>query len=449
MSKKSAIYSSDSPESSPAPSQTAGASNFQITITLDLDINGAAGECVTPHEQTPTSGTGLSYSRSPSRAKTIPAVSLDSRPSEESRQPQRRSSLSLEGRSDNAEYEEPQQQAEPLETLQLRVQEGDRSRELLEAETVRIDGLQREVEAKIREMERRAEEDARDPLSGTRSNTRSTMSATQLTPTPNNPRNPEVEEERIHPVPNPSPSRQQGESAGQQQRSWSRTPHGRCTRHCACEPGSAYALGSTYNTPSPVPLVCNSQQESWIQSCSSGEDSYTSSRPILPYPSSESTEPLNTHLHHDQPSQYAPPNGPARYGYMEPIEQSQNPFLGTIIGANNYGQLSYPQGNAAFNLQQELPQFLSATPYPYTERNLSHLYRPQSPQFSHLGVLGYTGYSAYSLPSNPIYGGEGHDSGGPPWPRAQQHSAADPEDDYFGGGFDPRLMGGNIRGYGV
>ena len=254
-----------SPASAPRPLQTAGGSNVQITITVDLDINGATGERVTSHDHKPTSGTGFSYPRSPSRAKTIPAVSLANHPSEDSRQPQRRSSLSLEGRSNDVEYKEPQRQVEELksevETLQLQVQECHRGRERWTAETekLRIDNLQREADATIREVERRA---------GCTAN---------ATPPQNNPRNPEVEQERIHPVPTPSPSKQQGESTRQQQSpSSSPSLHGRYARYSTCEPGLGYAVGSTYNAPSPVPPVFNSQQVSWIQPRSWGEDSYIS-----------------------------------------------------------------------------------------------------------------------------------------------------------------------------
>ena len=399
------------------------------------------GEGPTSHEQRPTSGTGSPYPRAPSRAKTIPAGSLDNGTSEESGRPQRRNSLSQEGidRSRNTEYDEPQRRVEELEseveTLQLQVQEGHRGRErlIVELDTLRIDSLQREADAVIREVERRAGQDAKDSpsvvTSSTTSNSSSTASTTQLTPPANNPGNPEVEEEQIHPVVPPSPSRQQRNPARQQHpSSWSPSLHGGYARYRASVPGSVY----NHHTP-PVSPVNNLQQVSWIQRPSRGEESYANSRAFLPH-HSESAEPSITHLR--QAPKY---DGRVLYGYMEPIGQSQHRPLGRTIDVRNSGQFLYPQGNAVSDPQQGFPPILLTRPYPYTEGNPSRSYRCQPPRFSHLGTLGYTGESAYSLPQTSMHGSESHHSRGSSWPRVQQPSPEDPEDNYFVGGFNPCL----------
>ena len=124
-----------------------GTSNLLFTFILDLEIDAGTGECITSHEQGPITGTGSQ--RPPSRAKTIPAVSDDDHPSEESGQSQRHNSLSSEGvdRSSKDEDEEPQRRVKDLksevETLKLQVEEGQRGREhlFLEMEMLRNDAL--------------------------------------------------------------------------------------------------------------------------------------------------------------------------------------------------------------------------------------------------------------------------------------------------------------------
>jgi hypothetical protein len=277
-------------------------------------------------------------------------------------------------------------------------------------ETLRNDALQREVEAKIREVEQRAENATDAPLvvmSSTSSNSSSTAGTTQLTPPSNNPRQPDVEEERTYPmlVP-PSPTRQQGGSTSQQQRSWSPSLHGGCAGYSSFEPGSAHAVEigfSTHNTSLPVPPVDNLQQGSWIQTPPLGVGSHADGRPTLPH-----------------------------YGYVEPIGQSQHLSPSTTLDVRNSGQLPYPHGNAVSNPQQGFPQFLLAGPYPYPEGNLLHPYRRHSPQFLHLGGLDYVGENAYR-PSPSNYSPQ------PSSPRAQQPSAGYLEDDYFVGGFNPYL----------
>ena len=326
--------------------------------------------------------------------------------------------MSLEGVDSRTEDEdeEPRRRVKELEseaeTLKLQIAEGERGRErcFLEMETLRNDALQREVEAKIREVERRAEQNATDtPLAdmlSTSSNFSSTASTTQMTLPLNNPRQPEVEEERIHPMLRPpSPTRQRGGSASQQcqqQQSWSPSLRGGYTGYPSREPGSAHGAEIIYNTPFPGPLVDNLQQ-GWIQTSPWGEGGYADGRPALPY-----------------------------YGYVDPIEQSQHPSLTTTIDARNSGQLPYPYGNAVSNPQQGFPQFLLAEPYPYAEGNPPYPYCPQSPQFLRLDGQGYVGENAYR-PSPSNYSPQ------PSLPRTQQPLAGYPEDDYFVGGFNPYL----------
>ena len=476
---KKEVYSSPSSKlshASPHSPQTAEAPNLLITLTVDLEIDAETGECVTSYEQGRITGTGFSYPRPPSRAKTIPAVSLDDSPSEDSGQPQRRHSLSPGvDRSSKDEHEEPQRRVKELEskveTLELQVEEGKRGRErwLLEMETLKNDAVQREIEAKIREVEERTEQNATDtPLVVMpSSNSSSIADAIHLTQPSNNPRPPEVEEARIYPMfPPRSPSGQQGGSVGQKQPSWSPSSHDECS---AYERGPAHPeeFGcSIYDTPPPDSSVDNLQQVSWIQTPAWRNGSYADGRPTLPYPSA-STDPSYTQLQAPKP---VPLNGPAPYGSIEPIGQFQRPSLSTRIDVRNTGRLPYPHGNAA-NAQQGFPRFL----YPDVEGNLLHPYRlqspqslhigalgytgentyrpsptpmydgenmlqpyrPQSPQFSHFGALGYTGENAYSSSPTPMYGGESNYSRQSPSSRAQQPSTEDPEDDYFVGGFKP------------
>jgi len=217
-----------------------GAPHLLITSTVDLEIDAETGECVTSHEQGRTTGTGFSYLRPPSRAKTIPAVSLDDRPSEDSGQPQRRHSLSPEGtdRSSKDEHEEPQWRVKELEseveTLKLQIEEDKRGMRgwFLEMETLRNDALQREVEAKIREVEQCTEQNVTDtPLVVMPSSNSSGIADTiHITPPSKNPRPPKVEEARIHPMLSPrSPSGQQGGSVSQKQPSRSPPLHDECS----------------------------------------------------------------------------------------------------------------------------------------------------------------------------------------------------------------------------
>ena len=106
--------------------------------------------------------------------------------------------------------------------MKLQVEEGQRGRKrlFLEMEMLRNDALQKEVEAKIQEVEQRTEQNAMDTpladMSSTNSNS-STTGTTKLTPPLNNPRQHEVEEEQIHPMFVPlSSTRQQDELASQQ-----------------------------------------------------------------------------------------------------------------------------------------------------------------------------------------------------------------------------------------
>jgi hypothetical protein len=454
----------------------AEALNLLVTLTVGVEMDMATGECVISHEQGQTTGTKFPYPRPPSRAKTIPTVFHDDHPSEESGQPQRHNSLSLYDvdRNRKDEYREPQRRVKELEgeveTLKLQLEEGKRGMErcFLEMETLRNDALKKEAEAKIREVEQRAEQNATDtPLVVmSSSNSSSIADTTHLTPPSNNPRPLNVEEGRIRPmVPPRSPSGQQGGSVGQKQPSWSPSSHDECS---AYERGSAYPeeIGSIYDTPPPDSSVDNLQQVSWIQTPAWRNGSYVDSRPTLSYPSA-STNHSYTQLQAPKP---VPLNGPAPYGSIEPIGQFQRPSPSTRIDVCNTGRLPYPHGNAA-NAQQGFPRFL----YPDVEGNLLHPYRlqppqslhigalgytgenayrpsptpmyggenmlqpyrTQSPQFSHFGALGYTGENAYRPSPTPMYGGESNYSRQSSSSRAQQPSAEDPEDDYFVGGFKP------------
>ena len=336
-------------------------------------------------------------------------------------------------------------------------------------ETLRNDALQREVEAKIREVEERAEQNAMDtPLViMSSSNTGSIADTTHLTPPSNNPRPPDVEEGRIRPMfPPRSPSGQQGGSVGQKQPSWSPSSHDECS---AYEWSSAHPeeIGcSIYNTPPLDSSVDNLQQVSRIQTPAWRNGSYANGRPTLPYPSA-STDPSYTQLQAPKP---VPLNRPAPYGSIEPIGQFQRSSLSTRIDVRNTGWLPYPHRNVV-NAQQGFPQSL----YPDVERNLLHPYHLQSPQSLYIGVLGYTGENAYRPSLTPMYGAEnmlqpyrpqspqfshfgalgypGENTNRPsPTPmyrgesnysrqsslfQAQQPSAEDLEDDYFVGGFKP------------
>ena len=480
--KKSICTSKTSSKLGDAPSrsppQTAGAPNLLITLTVDLEIDAETGKCVTSQEQGRTTGTGFSYPRPPSRAKTIPAFSLDDRPSEDSGQPQRRHSLIPEGvdRSSKDEHEEPQGRVKELEreveTLKLRIEEGKRGMErwFLEMEMLRNDALQREVEAKIREVEQRTEQNATDtPLVVMPSSNSSSIADTHLTPPSNNPRPPKVEEARTHPMlPPRSPSGQQGGLVSQKQLSRSPPLHDGCSGY---ERGPAHPeeIGcSVYDTLLLDSSVDNLQQVSSIEPTASwGKCSYVDGRPTFPYPSA-STDPSYTHLQAPKPVMVS---GPAPYESVESIGQFQRPFLGTTIDLRNGGQLPYPHGNAA-DAQQGFPRFL----YPCVEGNLLYPYRPHSPQFLHIGALGYTGENAYMPSPTPTYGGEnllhpyrpqspqfsylgvlGYTSENAyrpsPTPmygsnylrqssssRFQQPSGGDPEDDYFVGGFKPLYL---------
>ncbi|KIM37918.1 hypothetical protein M413DRAFT_421220 [Hebeloma cylindrosporum] len=392
-----------------SPFQTAGASDVLLTVVVELDIG---RECVSS-----ATGTLLPYPRPPSRAKTIPAISSGDRASEENGQPgqpKRRSSLGPEGmdRSSQSEYEAQDRVKElenEVETLKLQVKEGETGRErwFQEMETLRNDALQREVEAKIREMEWRAENVAQKTPPVFTPHTSSIADTAQLTLPSNNPRGPDAVGERTHPIcPLPSFTRQQGGDSDAH------------AGYSAYDTPSAHAAemdGAFYNAPLPASgvdnLQQNLQQASCIQTAPREEGRYADGTPALPYRRAN-IYPSYAHL---QAPNYAPLSGSAPYGW----------------------QIPHPHGNAVPNPQQGFPHFSWAQAYPYAEGNRLHPYPAQPPQFSYLGGQGYAGDNVYRASTTPMYevGSPRSSSQG----LAQQHSAGVAEDDYFVGGFNPYL----------
>ena len=406
-----------------------------------MKIDTAIGDYVSSQEQQPN--TGPPQPRQPSGDQTTPSISIDELPSERSGQKQTDDSLSAEGvdKGSKAECEEPEQRVKELEsereTLLLQVEEGRRGMGRLTAELEKawVDKLQEQVEAKIREVEWGANQNTtvKVPMPSTSSNSRSNGGPTQLTPPSNNSINPEIEEERTHPMPPQSPSQQQAESARQQHPPfWSPSLHGKCARYCTCEPSSAHVADSTYNTPSPAPPANDSPQVLWVPSPPRGEGSYPVRGPSFPYRSG-SIEPLNAQRH--QAQLHILLSGLTPYGYVEPIGRSQHPLSTTIDVRNS--EHPYPHENAVYNPQQGSPQFLSAGSYPYTDGNLFPPYRRQSPQY--FDTLDYTGEYDCRSSATPVYGGESNDLRRSFWPQGPQPLVEDSEDGYFPGGFNPYL----------
>jgi len=250
----------------------------------------------------------------------MPGESHDQRPSGERKRSQRHNSLSGVAQRTEDEYEKLQQRLKELEseveTLQLQVQEGDRGRErlTLEVETLRLDALQKEAESIIREMEWLAENSTEVPLVATSTvnlNSRDTTGTTQLTPLPNDARNPETGVEAIHPKLSPP------------------TILG--------QPGSA-----NYQ-----------RQPSWSPS---GEDQYDG------YSTYE-----HTNLHQGFSNRVSP--GWAPHVYLGSVGQSQYPPFNPIIDIQNRQRPPHSYGD---NSQQGRPRSLWVEPHPHAEGNIPY-----------------------------------------------------------------------------
>lgn len=238
---------SESPSKSTRQSlRTVEYADHPLTITFDVEINVEEGR---------PAGAGFFCPRPPSKANTMPP---HDGPSEERKRPQRCNSLSGADKRTEDEYERLKKRPEELETevetLQLQVEEGRRGQErlTLEMQRVRLDALEKEIELKIREMERLIDEQnaLEFPSVATPSGPLDPSTTTELS---NDSRGPDSEiqvEEAHHPdLSLPTIIEQQG------------LPY--------CQP-----MWTPYNVLFPTPSFGDLQREPWIHSQPRRERNY-------------------------------------------------------------------------------------------------------------------------------------------------------------------------------